>query len=87
MKAVGARKLRCVVCGRVFYEGQGVRIVAGGVELNFHSKSCALKFLKSMLLYIDQKELEKAAKTALREFEERLKELEEARRKNIEKLV
>ena len=84
---MGSKKLKCVVCGRVFHEGQGVKVVAGGIELNFHSKSCALKFFKAMLLYIDQKELEKAVRTTLREFEERLKELEESRRKNIEKLA
>ncbi len=83
---MASRKLRCIVCGRVFYEGQGVKIVAGGHELVFHSKSCALKFLRSLLLYIDQKELERAVKNALKEFEERLKELEEASKKRIEKV-
>ena len=75
-----------MVCGRIFYEGQGVKISAGGRELVFHSKTCALKFVKSLLLYLDQKDLENAVKLAIREFEERLKELEEARRKRIENL-
>jgi len=75
-----------LVCGRIFYEGQGVKISAGGRELVFHSKTCALKFVKSLLLYLDQKDLENAVKLAIREFEERLKELEEARRKRIENL-
>jgi len=81
-----ARKLRCIVCGRVFYEGQGVKIVAAGHELNFHSKTCAIKFIKTLLLYIDEKELDKAVKTAVKEFEERLRELEESRRKKIESI-
>ncbi len=84
---MGSKKLRCVVCGRVFHEGQGVKISVGGVEVTFHSKSCAIKFLRTMLLYIDGKELEKAVKAALREFEERLRELEESRRKKIEELT
>ena len=75
-----------MVCGRVFYEGQGVKISAGGRELVFHSKTCALKFVRSLLLYLDQKDLENAVKLAVKEFEERLKELEEARRKRIENL-
>ena len=84
---MASRKLRCVVCGRVFYEGQGVKLSFGGVEVAFHSKSCALKFIKTMMLYIDGKELEKAARATLREFEERLRELEEASRKKIEELA
>ncbi len=75
-----------MVCGRVFYEGQGVKISAGGRELVFHSKTCALKFIRSLLLYLDQKDLENAVKLAVKEFEERLKELEEARKKRIENL-
>ncbi len=52
----------------------------------FHSKTCALKFVRSLLLYLDQKDLENAVKLAVKEFEERLKELEEVRRKRIENL-
>lgn len=80
---MASRKLRCPVCGRVFYEGQGVRLNIAGREIVFHSKTCALKFVRSLLLYIDQKELEKALRMALREFEEKLRELEEMRSKKI----
>jgi len=83
---MASRKLRCVVCGRVFYEGQGINISIAGKDLHFHSKSCALKFFKSLILYIDQKELERAVKAAISEYEERLKELEEKSRKKIEAL-
>lgn len=83
---IADRKLRCLVCGRVFYEGQGVKISAGGMQLVFHSKSCAIKFVRSMLLYLDPKDLENAVKLAVKEFEERLKELEELRKKRIESL-
>jgi hypothetical protein len=81
-----SRKLRCVVCGRVFYEGQGIKISIAGKDLHFHSKSCALKFFKSLILYIDQKELERAVKATISEYEERLKELEEKSQKKIEAL-
>jgi len=39
-----------------------------------------------MLLYLDPKDLENAVKLAVKEFEERLKELEELRKKRIESL-
>jgi hypothetical protein len=83
---MASRKLRCLVCGRVFYEGQGIKISIAGKDLHFHSKSCALKFFKSLILYIDQKELERAVKAAISEYEERLKELEEKSQKKIEAL-
>lgn len=73
-------------CGRSFYEGQGIRLVVGGRELYFHSKSCALKFFKNLILYLDQKDLEKAVSAAIQEFENRLKELEEKSKKRIETL-
>ncbi|MEM0026735.1 MAG: hypothetical protein QXT53_02895 [Ignisphaera sp.] len=81
------KKLRCMVCGRVFHDGQGVRIVVGGKELYFHSKTCALKFFKSMILYLDQKDLEKAVSATVKEFENRLKEVEERSRKRIEDML
>lgn len=74
-------KLVCLVCGRAFHEGQGVRLSLAGKEVVFHSKSCALRFLRSLILYLDQKELEKARDMALREFEEKVKELREKRKK------
>ncbi|MDK6028039.1 hypothetical protein QPL79_01495 [Ignisphaera sp. 4213-co] len=80
------KKIRCVTCGRIFYEGQGVRITAGGKELHFHSKACALKFFKTMILYLDNKDLEKAVSATLQEFENRFKELEEKSKKRIEAL-
>jgi len=83
---MASKKLKCMVCGRVFYEGQGIKISIAGKDLYFHSKSCALKFFKSLILYIDQKELERAVKATISEYEERLKELEEKSQKRIETL-
>jgi len=78
------KSIKCIVCNKTFFEGQGVKLVLGGRELYFHSKSCALKFFKSMVLYLDQKDLEKAVVSTLKEFEQRIKELEEKSKKHIE---
>ncbi len=76
----------CIVCGRIFHEGQGIRLSLAGKEVNFHSKSCAIKFLKSLILYLDQKDLENAAKLTIKEFEEKAKEIRERTKKKLEKL-
>lgn len=80
------RKYECIVCGRIFYEGQGVKVGLGGKEISFHSKTCALKFFKSLVLYLDQKALEQAVKLTIKEFEERQREFKERTKKNIEKI-
>lgn len=80
------RKYECIVCGRIFYEGQGIRFNLAGRELNFHSKSCAIKFIKSLILYLDQRDLENATKLTIREYEEKTKEVKEKMKKNLEKL-
>lgn len=83
---MGDRKLECPVCGRIFYEGQGVKINIGGQELVFHSKSCTIKFFRSLILYLDQKNLESAVKMAVKEFRDRIDEMRERRKKNLESL-
>ncbi len=86
MRALPTKSIRCIVCNRIFFEGQGIKLVLGGRELHFHSKSCALKFFKNMVLYLDQKDLEKAVASTVKEFEQRIKELEEKSKKNIESI-
>jgi len=81
-----SKKIECIVCGRIFYEGQGIRISIAGKEYSFHSKSCALKFVKNLFLYLDPKDLENAAKLTEKEFIEHLKELQEQRKKNLERI-
>lgn len=68
-----ARKLRCVVCGRVFPEGQGIVIERAGVRLEFHSKACLARFFRLFVERLDEREFKRVAR-------ELLKELEEARR-------
>lgn len=81
-----SKKYECIVCGRIFHEGQGIKMSLAGREVYFHAKRCALKFFKSLTLYLDQKNLENAVKLTIKEYEERLKDAKEKAKKNIEKL-
>jgi hypothetical protein len=81
-----SKKYECVVCGRIFPEGQGIKLSLGGKEVYFHSKRCALKFFKSLVLYIDQKALDQALKMTIKEYEERSREIREKTKKSIEKV-
>jgi hypothetical protein len=83
---MGDKKIECLVCGRIFYEGQGVKISIGGQELVFHSKSCALKFFKNLILYLDQKSLESTVKMVVKELKDRIDEIKEKRKKQLESL-
>lgn len=75
-----------MVCGRIFHEGQGIKLNLAGKEVYFHTKRCALRFFKSLILYLDQKALEQAVKHTVKEYEERLRDLKEKSKKDIEKL-
>ncbi|MEM0340375.1 MAG: hypothetical protein QXN05_02625 [Acidilobaceae archaeon] len=46
-------KRKCLMCGRVFPEGQGVIISRGGLILEFHSSRCAYKFFKIFFERLD----------------------------------
>jgi len=76
-------KLECIVCGRKFPRGQGVTLVVGGREYTFHSKRCALKFMRRVLEEIDESILAKAFGKVAEEFAEELEELREKRAKKI----
>ncbi|MCD6324162.1 MAG: hypothetical protein J7L55_03545 [Desulfurococcales archaeon] len=65
-------RYECVVCGRKFPKGQGVTLVVGGKEFHFHSKSCAIKFIKRVIEEIDQGELLRAFERVEKEFREEL---------------
>ena len=64
------KRYRCIVCGRVFPEGQGIVIERGGLTLAFHSKACAVKFFKLMVETMDEGEFKKVARSLMKEFEE-----------------
>ncbi|MCI4455528.1 MAG: hypothetical protein JHC23_02260 [Sulfolobus sp.] len=46
-------KYECIVCGRTFYEGQGIVYTLKGDKLYFHSKACAYKFFKDLIAASD----------------------------------
>ncbi|MCG2881358.1 MAG: hypothetical protein RXN29_01840 [Acidilobus sp.] len=74
---VKGAKYKCLVCGRTFYEGQGIVIRRGDLELAFHSARCAAKFLRLLV--------ERAEGDCIKSSSIRLsKELEEALSKRLE---
>jgi len=75
---VAKRYYTCIVCGRKFPEGQGITIEKAGLVLHFHSRRCAVKFLKLLVERLDDS-------TARKALGELLKELEEARKARAEK--
>jgi len=75
------RNRRCLVCGRVFPEGQGIVIAREGLVLEFHSSRCAARFMRK--LFEESEEfgcIKKAAEKIMREFE-KSRELEEKEKK------
>ncbi len=73
----------CPVCGRKFPKGQGVTLSVGGKEFHFHSKSCAIKFIKRVIEEVDQRELLEAFEKVNKEFRDRLNRRVEQRAKKI----
>ncbi|RLG89185.1 MAG: hypothetical protein DRO15_01130 [Thermoprotei archaeon] len=80
---MGREKLICPVCGKPFYKGQGVIIDFSGRVLIFHSKNCAIKFIRSFITYVDPSEVRKATNETLKEFSERLEALKKIREKKL----
>ncbi len=77
-------RLECLVCGRKFPKGQGVVLRVKGRDYAFHSKVCALKFLRRVLEEIDENVLDPAFRRVAEEFRE---ELEERRAKVAKKIA
>ncbi len=77
------KKHKCIVCGRVFPEGQGIILTYGGVELAFHSSKCASKFLKQLLDRVPPDVLGDYVKRLVEENLEKLRELEKRKAKKI----
>lgn len=76
-------KLACVVCGRKFSVGQGILLSFGKNTYNFHSKTCALKFVKKVLESLESSELERIADKVAEEYSKILKEKAEKTAKKI----
>ncbi len=77
------RRHKCIVCGRVFPEGQGIVINYGGVELSFHSSRCAAKFLRQLLDRVPPDVLGGYVKRLVEENLEKLREAEKLKAKRI----
>jgi len=78
-----ANRYTCLVCGRKFPEGQGVTLEVGSRKYAFHSKTCALKFLKKALENIEINTLINTFDKTAKEFEEVLKSKSELKSKKI----
>ncbi len=66
-------RITCIVCGRKFPKGQGIVLRVGGKDYPFHSKTCALKFLKRVIEEMDQDTIRKAFDSVEKEFREELR--------------
>lgn len=76
-------KNKCIVCGRVFPEGQGVVLRSGEITLLFHSNRCASKFLKILLEKLPPDEAKPYLTKIVDELDEVLKAKAKARAKKI----
>lgn len=70
-------------CGRYFFEGQGIEITIGGEKFYFHSKKCALEFLKRLLEVLPPEVVLPAAQNLKRELEEAIEMKEKASTKKF----
>ncbi|WP_338601745.1 hypothetical protein V6M85_00700 [Sulfolobus tengchongensis] len=77
------QKYTCNTCGRVFPEGQGVILEVGSDKLYFHSKACAYKFLKEIVIGSDTDCISSSLKKVKKKYEEIL----EAASKKAEKKI
>ncbi|MGC9105885.1 MAG: hypothetical protein ACP5HQ_05650 [Thermoprotei archaeon] len=74
-------KFTCIVCGRTFYQGQGIVYSLKGTRLYFHSKACAYKFFKDLIEASDPDCLN--LKDVIKKYEE----LEEKRKERAVKKI
>ncbi|AOL15641.1 hypothetical protein BFU36_01595 [Sulfolobus sp. A20] len=76
-------KYICSICGRTFPEGQGIKIEIVGEKLYFHSKSCAYKFLKEVILNSDSDCIGSSVKNIQRKYKEILEDKAKKAQKKI----
>lgn len=80
---VKGAKYKCLVCGRTFYEGQGIVIRRGDLELAFHSARCAVKFLRLLVERAESDCVKSSSIRVSKELEEALSKRLEAKKKVI----
>lgn len=78
-----SKKYTCIICDRIFYKDQGVTLIIAGNTLTFHSKACALKFLRMLLDNIESNHLKLSLNKTLNQINEYKKALKEKREKRI----
>jgi len=83
MSAKVNERHKCVVCGRVFPEGQGIVLKLGPEVLEFHSSKCFAKFSKKLLERIPYDEIKGYVKRLREEYEELVAEKQRSRVKKI----
>jgi len=77
-------KMACIVCGRKFPRGQGVVFIIDNREYAFHSKKCAMKFIRKVIEELDKSVLKPVFDRVASEFE---KELELAKERTTKKIA
>jgi DNA-directed RNA polymerase subunit RPC12/RpoP len=76
-------KYVCLTCGKTFYSGQGIILTVADRKLYFHSKACAYKFLKEVILNVDKDCISSTVKDVYKKYEELAKKREENAKKKI----
>ncbi len=76
-------KHKCLTCGRVFPEGQGIVIKIAGETLEFHSSKCFAKFARELLSRLPQDEIKGYIKKIREEYEEVLEQKRKLKSKKI----
>lgn len=78
-----AQRHKCLVCGRVFPEGQGIILHLGDEILEFHSAKCFSKFAKALLERIPLDGIKGYIKKTREEYEDLLLEKSKLKSKKI----
>ncbi|QGA54347.1 hypothetical protein GFS03_07070 [Sulfolobus sp. E5-1-F] len=78
-----SHKYTCNVCGRSFPEGQGIIIEISNDKLYFHSKSCAYKFLKEIVMEADTDCINSSLKKVRKKYDEILEQMSKKAEKKI----
>lgn len=76
-------KHKCLVCGRVFPDGQGVILRLGNELLEFHSTRCFSKFARRLLERVPADEVRGYIKKLREEYEELLAQRSKLKSKRI----
>ncbi len=68
------KKHVCIVCGKMFPEGQGIVLTLDNYMLTFHSKACALKFFNTLLHKVSFDLIRDTVEDTVEEFKRKLRE-------------